>query len=95
MDCTKFEICPHRRRMWVSRVQAATLTGYHVISISRKAVDWTDKPIPGMVRSKRLRLGDHTRQEPRFFLPDLEALALWRKAQELLGGLENTDSTAN
>jgi len=95
MDCARFEPCPHRRHMWVSRIRAATLTGYHAISISRKAVVWTDKPIPGRVRSKRLKLGNHTRQEPRFFVPDLEALALWRKAQDLLGGLENADATAN
>ncbi len=43
-------------------------------TILRRAIPWSDEPVPGKVRFKYLKLGVDTRQERRYYVPDLDAL---------------------
>lgn len=61
---------------WLSRKDAAKKIGVSVQTIQRRAIAWDDNGgfIPGKVRFKFLKLDDDTRQERRYYEPDVEAL---------------------
>lgn len=59
---------------WLSRKEAARKVSVSVDTIERRSVPWKKEPVPGKLRYKLLKLGDNTRQERRYFEPDLEAL---------------------
>lgn len=60
--------------IWLSRKQAAHKISVSVDTIDRRAIPWQEEPVPHRIRYKLLRLDDDTRQERRYFEPDLEAL---------------------
>lgn len=60
--------------IWLSRREAARKISVSVDTIERRSVLWQDEPVPGKLRYKRLCLGEDTRQERRYFEPDIEAL---------------------
>jgi len=62
--------------IWLSRKQAAAKISVSVDTVERRAVAWTPEPVTGKIRFKLLKLGDDTRQERRYFEPDVEALLL-------------------
>ena len=61
---------------WLSRKDAAKKIGVSVQTIQRRAIAWEVDGgfIPGKVRFKLLKLDDDTRQERRYYEPDVEAL---------------------
>ena len=59
--------------IWLSRREAARKISVSVDSIQRRAIRWSDEPVPGRLRYKFLKLGEGTRLERRFFEPDVEA----------------------
>lgn len=52
--------------------EAAEFINVSLDTISRRAALWTDIPRPGKARYKLLKLGDGTRMERRYYVPDLE-----------------------
>ena len=62
--------------MWLALSGAAEYIDVSTDTISRRAVEWPkdNAPVPGKVRYKHLKLGDDTRQERRYYLPDLVAM---------------------
>lgn len=60
--------------IWLSRKAAAQKVSVSVDTIERRSVPWQEEPVPGRLRYKLLKLGEDTRQERRYFEPDLEAL---------------------
>jgi len=60
--------------IWLSRKEAARKVSLSVDTIERRSVPWQDEPVPGKLRYKLLKLGEDTRQERRYFEPDVEAL---------------------
>lgn len=60
--------------IWLSRKAAAQKLSVSVDTIERRSVTWQEESVPGRLRYKLLRLGKDTRQERRYFEPDLEAL---------------------
>jgi len=60
--------------IWLSRKEAARKVSLSVDTIERRSVSWQDEPVPGKLRYKLLKLGEDTRQERRYFEPDVEAL---------------------
>lgn len=60
--------------IWLSRKQAAAKVSVSVDTIERRAVPWEPERIPGRIRFKLLKLAEDTRQERRYFEPDIEAL---------------------
>jgi len=63
-----------RMNIWLSLKAAAAKISVSVDTINRRALEWQDEPVPGRIRFKRLKLGEDTRQERRYFEPDVEAL---------------------
>ena len=63
--------------IWLSRREAARKVSLSVDTIERRSVPWQDEPVPGKLRYKLLKLGEDTRQERRYFEPDVEALLVW------------------
>lgn len=59
---------------WLSRKQAAKKISVSTDTIERRAVPWQDQRVPDRIRFKQLRLDPDTRQERRYFEPDVEAL---------------------
>ena len=59
---------------WLSRKEAAHKISVSVDTVERRAIPWQDQRVPDKVRFKLLRLGEDTRQERRYFEPDVEAL---------------------
>ncbi len=45
-----------------------------VDTIERRSIPWQEEAVIGKLRFKLLRLGEDTRQERRYFEPDVEAL---------------------
>jgi hypothetical protein len=62
--------------LWLTRRDAARKIGVSVQTIQRRAVPWNDNAgfMSGKVRFKFLKLDDDTRQERRYYEPDVEAL---------------------
>jgi len=60
--------------MWLSLGGAADYMGVSEDTIGRRAIPWQDAPVPGRVRYKLLKLGENTRMERRYYVPDLETL---------------------
>lgn len=58
---------------WLSLQRAAAHLNVSKDTILRRATNWQDQPIKGRVRRKKLQLGDHTRQDSRYYRPDLDA----------------------
>ncbi|MGD0259338.1 MAG: hypothetical protein ABSD29_05870 [Verrucomicrobiota bacterium] len=58
--------------VWLSLAKAAEYLDVSKDTVLRRAVEWTDEPVPGKVRTKYLVLGADTRQDRRYYLPDLE-----------------------
>ena len=61
---------------WLSRREAAAKVSVSVDTIERRSVPWQEEPVPGKLRYKLLKLGEDTRQERRYFEPDIEALLM-------------------
>ena len=59
---------------WLSRKDAAKKVSVSVDTIERRAVPWQDQRVPNRIRFKLLKLAEDTRQERRYFEPDVEAL---------------------
>ncbi len=59
---------------WLSLSSAAEFLVVSTDTVLRRAVEWTDSPIPGKLRYKCLKLGEGTRMERRYYRPDLETL---------------------
>lgn len=59
---------------WLSRKEAAKKVSVSGDTIERRAVPWQGERVPDRIRFKLLRLGEDTRQERRYFEPDVEAL---------------------
>ena len=53
---------------------AAVYIDVSVDTISRRAIEWPKdgQPLPAKVRWKPLKLGEGTRQEHRYYVPDLD-----------------------
>lgn len=60
--------------VWLSRKDAAHKISVSVDTVERRAIPWQEQRVPGRIRFKLLRLGEDTRQEGRYFEPDVEAL---------------------
>ena len=60
--------------VWLSRKEAAKKISVSTDTIDRRAIPWRDDPERHRIRFKLLRLGAETRQERRYFEPDVEAL---------------------
>ena len=60
--------------IWLSRREAARKVSVSADTIERRSVPWQDDPVLGKLRYKYLKLGEGTRQERRYFEPDVEAL---------------------
>jgi hypothetical protein len=62
--------------LWFSASGAANFLDVSTDTILRRAIPWPkdNNPILGKIRYKRLKLGENTRQERRYFRPDLESL---------------------
>ena len=60
--------------IWLSRRHAAQKLSVSVDTIERRSIQWQAEPVPGKLRYKLLKLGADTRQERRYFEPDLELL---------------------
>ena len=60
--------------MWVSLGDAADYMGVSEDTVGRRAIPWQDTPSPGRLRYKLLKLGENTRMERRYYVPDLKAL---------------------
>lgn len=70
------------KTMWASLGGAAAYIDVSPDTILRRAVPWPEKrgmphydpgdPVPGKVRWKFLKLGEHTRQDRKYYVPDLE-----------------------
>jgi hypothetical protein len=58
--------------VWLSLAKAAEYLDVSKDTVLRRAVEWSDEPVPGKVRTKYLILGIDTRQDRRYFLPDME-----------------------
>ena len=58
--------------VWLSLAKAAEYLDVSKDTVLRRAVEWTDEPVPGKVRTKYLVLGADTRQDRRYYAPDLE-----------------------
>ena len=58
--------------VWLSLAKAAEYLDVSKDTVLRRAVEWTDEPVPGKVRTKYLVLGADTRQDRRYYVPDLE-----------------------
>jgi hypothetical protein len=59
---------------WLSRKDAAQKISVSVDTVERRAVPWQDKRVHQRIRFKLLKLAEDTRQERRYFEPDVEAL---------------------
>jgi hypothetical protein len=62
--------------LWLSASGSAEFLDVSPDTIARRGTQWPKdgNPVPGKVRWKKLKLGEGTRMEKRFFRPDLEAL---------------------
>ena len=62
--------------MWLALSGAAEYIDVSTDTISRRAVEWPKDNllVPGKVRYKHLKFGDATRQERRYYVPDLVAM---------------------
>ncbi len=60
--------------VWLSRKEAAKKVSVSCDTIERRAVSWREQRVPDRIRFKLLRLREDTRQERRYFEPDVEAL---------------------
>jgi len=58
--------------MWLSLAKAAEFLDVSKDTVLRRAVEWSDEAVPGKVRTKYLVLGNDTRSDRRYYLPDLE-----------------------
>jgi hypothetical protein len=76
---TAYTVYMSNETMWASLSGAAELIDVSKDTILRRALEYTGKleeihlhPCPdGKVRSKKLRLGKDTRQDRRYYVPDL------------------------
>lgn len=61
---------------WLSLSGAAAFLDVSTETIGRRAIPWPedDQPVPGRLRWKFLKLGEDTRMERRYYVPDLDAL---------------------
>ena len=59
---------------WLSRKDAAKKISVSVDTVERRAVPWQDQRVPQRIRFQLLQLAEDTRQERRYFEPDVEAL---------------------
>jgi len=57
---------------WLSLAKAAEFLDVSKDTVLRRAVEWSDEAVPGKVRTKYLVLGNDTRSDRRYYLPDLE-----------------------
>jgi hypothetical protein len=69
-----------------SRKAAAAKISVSEDTIDQRALEWQHEPAPGRIRLKRLKLGEDTRQERRYFEPDVEALLKGRLSETSLDG---------
>jgi hypothetical protein len=60
--------------IWLSRKAKAAKISVLGDTIDRRALEWQNERVPGRIRFKRLKLDEDTRQERRYFEPDVEAL---------------------
>ncbi len=61
---------------WLSRSDAARKISVSVDTIERRSIPWQEEAVIGKLRFKLLKLGEDTRQERRYFEPDVEALLI-------------------
>lgn len=61
-------------RLWFSAGTAAEFVDVSPDTVHRRAIPWRELPMPGKIRFKLLKLGEGTRQERRYYKPDVEAL---------------------
>lgn len=61
---------------WLSLGAAARYLDVDESTVNRRAIPWSDNPVPGKLRWKLLKLGEDTRKERRYILDDLEALVV-------------------
>ncbi len=59
---------------WLSLSSAAAHLDVSTDTVLRRAIPWSDDVVPGKIRWKFLKLGEDTRQERRYYAPDLDAL---------------------
>jgi hypothetical protein len=60
--------------IWLSRKDAIRKISVSVDTVERRAVPWQEQRVPQQIRFKLLKLAEDTRQERRYFEPDVEAL---------------------
>jgi hypothetical protein len=77
--------------LWLSLAKAAEFLDVSKDTVLRRAVEWSDEPVPGKVRTKYLVLGTDTRSDRRYYSPDLERW-LYAKPSRNLNGLSDCDS---
>lgn len=59
---------------WFSLSSAAKYLDVSEDTVNRRGIPWQDKPVPGKLRWKLLKLGEGTRMERRYFRDDLDGL---------------------
>ncbi len=62
-----------RISQWLSLSGSAEFIDVSTDTIGRRAHSWQKEAVPGKVRFKLLKLGEGTRMERRYYVPDLEA----------------------
>jgi hypothetical protein len=60
--------------LWLSLSAAAEHLDCSKDTILRRAVPWEDAHVARMIRFKYLKLGQNTRMERRYYVPDLDEL---------------------
>jgi hypothetical protein len=59
---------------WFSLSTAAKYLDVSEDTVNRRGIPWQEKPAPGRLRWKLLKLGEGTRMERRYFRDDLDTL---------------------
>jgi hypothetical protein len=63
-------------RLWLSLSAAAEYLDCSKDTVLRRAVLWEDVHAVGTIRYKHLKLGEDTRMERRYYVPDLDGLLM-------------------
>lgn len=61
---------------WFSLGTAAKYLDVSEDTVNRRGIPWQDRPVPGKLRWKHLKLGEGTRMGRRYFRDDLDALLI-------------------
>lgn len=77
--------------LWLSLANAAEYLDVSKDTVLRRAVEWSEEPVPGKVRTKYLVLGIDTRQDRRYYSPDLESW-LYAKPKRNQNEISGADS---